>query len=191
MATRDIYRALRKKDLHTANESFARTMQEKLAERLAVETYDVSQDVLTEDLFGSIGAGLRVFSHEIQKCWDTAMIAFGANKKNEVELMCNIKDLKVNETGQVVSFVNEQFDSNYFNNPYHDILRKAGFQYSHTTGNGHTYLKDRDSVTVRWYQLVSISRWWTGTDRWSFKYETGCVDLERYLSDRGTNRVGV
>lgn len=191
MATRDIYLALRKKDLHTANEQFSRTMQEKLAERLAFEKCEVSQDVLNEDIFASIGAGLRVLSHEIQKIWDTAMIALGANKKSEVELMCNVKDLKVNDNGQVVSFVNEQFDSNYFNNPYHDILRKAGFQYSHTTGNGHTYLKDRDSVTVdgiNWSALVGGGPELIGGHP---NTRRAGADLERYLSDRGTNKVGV
>lgn len=339
MTSFDILTALRQKDYHTANQGFARVMQEKLADRLAVEKRDVTQQALTESTqlvrckkcnkwinvsFGADspsvhqdasgtktdprspgdhddicdvcdygdydGSGNKprldesvMSAHEVQRVYDEV------GDVGEVELLCGITGLRVNENGQVITYITESreltanenrgadfaenliadlkatdlmvhrntardnsfgpcvscdtceesigldessadirrfimdhkgcggqffreaidrpnssgqgYDDDYMHNPYHGVIRKYGYEYSHSTpvrGPGlgdaasgghmihHTYTQGTHTVSV-WG-----NKWSTSTGTASGKMFQGGHpntaraegDLERHLRDK-------
>lgn len=91
MSAQTILTALRTKDYHGANESFAQTMQQKLADALAAER----KHIFTEQI------GLKpevVPAADIQRVWDEN------GDLEETEILCNINGLKTNCNGEVTSF---------------------------------------------------------------------------------------
>ena len=224
----DILTALRQKDYHTANQGFARVMQEKLADRLAVEKRDVTQQALTEVITEA-----TMSAHEVQRVYNEI------GDVKEVELICGISGLRVNENGQVITYVTEAYDpqpmnndwlktmkkiddrhdkdkkpkskkvteaidrpnssgqgydDDYMHNPYHGVIRKYGYEYSHSTPvtHGaeklihHTYKQGDHNVSV-WG-----NKWSTSTGGGSGRMFTGghpntdraAGDLERHLRDK-------
>jgi len=193
MTALDILVALRQKDYHTANQGFARVMQEKLADRLAVEKRNVTQQALTEVI-----AEATMSAHEVQRVYNEI------GDVGEVELLCGISGLRVNENGQVITYVTEAisrpntsgqgYDDDYMHNPYHGVIRKYGYEYSHSTpvthGNEkithHTYKQGTHNVSV-WG-----NNWSTSTGTASGRQFSGGHpntaraegDLERHLRDK-------
>jgi catabolite regulation protein CreA len=89
MATVDILSAVKARDWQAANQAFAQTMQQKLADALAAQR----KQVFKEDLGFDTSTVQRVYD-ENQDVMET-------------ELLCNVTNLKVNASGQVVSFANK------------------------------------------------------------------------------------
>jgi hypothetical protein len=92
MATIDVLNAVKARDWSAANQAFAQTMQQKLADRLAQERK-------------------TMFKEDVES-WDAATVqrVFDENRDiYETEILMNIENLHVNEQGQVVSFVNKSF----------------------------------------------------------------------------------
>lgn len=231
MSARDILSALRDKDYHTANEAFSRVMLTKLALGLAQERKSVCKDMFAE-------AKDELPAEEIQRVYDET------GNATETELLCGVKQLRVNGSGQVVAYVSEGmtyhqcpdceksftdkqlvngklpahtfngkscsgqlqeainrpntsgqgYDDDYLNNPYHGIIRKYGYQYSHSTPvtHGaekiihHTYKQGEHNVSV-WG-----NNWSTSTSTASGRQVSGGhpntaragADLERHLLNK-------
>jgi hypothetical protein len=96
MSTTDILRALRRKDFHAANEGFAAVMQTKLADRLAEE-----KRVLANEWDAPIREEAMPV-HEVQRVFDEI-----GGDVAETELLCGVTHIRINENGDVVSYVTE------------------------------------------------------------------------------------
>jgi hypothetical protein len=85
-----------KKEFATASEQFSRIMQSKIATRLAQERQNIGGTLVKEALHES-----QMPTSEVQRVYDTT------HNIEETEILCGVRSLKVNDKGQVVSFVTE------------------------------------------------------------------------------------
>lgn len=99
MGAADILQAIKNRDWHSANQAVAQTLQQKLADRLALERKTVFKEgrALTEvvDDSSDHGFGQSTVQRVYGECGSVG----------ETELLCNISNLRVSG-GQVVSFTN-------------------------------------------------------------------------------------
>ena len=75
--------------------------------------------------------------------------------------------------------VNEEYDLEHFHNPYHSIIKKAGYAYKESAGGSHTYVKDDKEIAVK-------GNTWTTSDGLSGSHPNTAragADLERHLAE--------